>query len=155
MYDTQASWQPDPVELPPDSEPDTISIGPVTGIPVYRENDPRHAEDRAAWSAANKKAQAMHSAGELLSGLGDPDWRVRHACVDRLIARARSDPRALPALLKAAMSDDAWQVRDAVVMRLCDFGGDSVLNALRAAATDPHPEVRWSATYSLRQLGAK
>lgn len=141
------------MERQSDHQPDTISIGPVTGIPIYRESDPRDAEEDVGWSAARKKAQALHSADELLSGFGDQDWRVRHECVDRLIARARSDPRTFPALIEAATSDEAWQVRDAVVLRLCDFDLRSVIDVLHAAAGDPHPEVRWSAAYSLRQLG--
>jgi len=110
-------------------------------------------EDRKSWSAAIKKAQASHSPDELLSGLRDSDWRVRHETVDRLIARAKDDPRTLPSLLEAATSDEAWQVRDAVVMRLCDFERADVLDVLRRAASDPHPDVRWSATFSLGQLG--
>jgi HEAT repeat protein len=103
-------------ELPPEDQPDTIQIGPVGPIPVFHEDDPRLADDRAAWASARRKAQAMLSADELLDGLADPDWRVRHEVVDRLIARAREDPRTLPALLRAAMQDEAWQVRDAVTM---------------------------------------
>jgi HEAT repeat protein len=137
----------------PEDQPDTIDIGPVTDIPVFHEDDPRLEEDKEKWSAATKTAQALHSPDELLSGLGDQHWRVRHETVDRLIARAKNDPRTLPALIQAANSDESWQVRDAVVMRLHDFRSSNVLEALRIAAVDTHPEVRWSAAYSLNQLG--
>jgi hypothetical protein len=80
-------------ELPPEDQPDTFSIGPVGPIPIIHDDDPRFAEDRAAWSAARRKAQAMHSADELVRGIGDPEWRVRHEVVDRLIARASDDSR--------------------------------------------------------------
>jgi HEAT repeat protein len=133
----------------PDQPRRTVSIGPVTHIPVVSEDDP----ELAIWSAARKKAQALHSPDELLAGLDDQDWRVRHECIDRLIARARDDPRVLPALLHVATSDEAWQVRDAAVMRLTDFEPDSVADTLHAAAKDPHPEVRWSAAYALQQSG--
>jgi HEAT repeat protein len=133
----------------------TISIGPVTGIAVVRDDDPRHAGEAARWSAARKRAQALHSADELLAGLSDQDWRARHECTARLIARAPEDPRTLPALIKAAGSDEAWQVRDAIVMGLCQFDLRSVHAVLLRATADPHPEVRWSAAFSLRQLGAQ
>jgi HEAT repeat protein len=142
------------VQLPPQDQPDTFDIGPVKDIPVFHEDDPRLEEDQEKWSAATKEAQALHSPDELLSGLSDPDWRVRHETVDRLIARAKNDPRTIPALIQAASSDESWQVRDAVVMRLPDFHSQEVLEALRTATEDEHPEVRWSAAYSLNQLGA-
>jgi hypothetical protein len=141
------------VELPPEDRPDTIDIGPVKGIPVFHDDDPRLTEERAAWSAARRRAQALHSADELVSGMSDPDWRVRHETVDRLIARARDDSRTLPRLLRAATTDDAWQVRDAVVMRLHEFDQDAVLPVLRQAESDAVSDVRWSARYSLFQLG--
>lgn len=136
---------------PSGDERGTIDIGPVVGIPILHEDDPQ----LAAWSAARRTAQALHSADELLAGLIDQDWRVRHQCVDRVIARAGNDPRTLPALLGLASSDETWQVRDAVVMRLGDFAADAVLDTLHAAEADPHPEVRWSAAYSLGQLRAE
>ena len=58
-------------------------------------------------------------------------------------------------LMKAATFDEAWQVRDAVVMTLSHFDLRSVHEALLTATADPHPEACWSAAYSLRQLGAK
>jgi HEAT repeat protein len=61
--------------------------------------------------------------------------------------------RTLPALIEAAGSDESWQVRCAVVVRLPDFHSQEVLGALRMATEDEHPEVRWSAAYSLNQLG--
>jgi HEAT repeat protein len=141
------------MQLPPEDQPETVDIGPVTDIPVFYDDDPRLEEDKAKWSAATKTAQALHSPDELLSGLRNQDWRVRHQTVDRLIGRAKNDPRTLPALVRAANSDESWQVRDACVMRLKDFPASSVLAALRIAAVDPHPEVRWAAAYSLSQLG--
>lgn len=79
------------VQLPPEDQPDTIDIGPVKGIPIFHDDDPRLEEDRALWSAATRKAQALHSADELLAGLRDHDWRVRHESVDRLVARAKDE----------------------------------------------------------------
>jgi HEAT repeat protein len=139
-------------ELPPEDRPDEIWIGGVGPIPIRYEDDPRLAEDREAWSKSTARAQAMHSADELLAGLVDADWRVRHEIVDRLIARARDDRRTLPALLKALAHDPAWQVRDAVAIRMADFERDAVLPALLTARADPHPEVRWSVEFSISQL---
>lgn len=139
-------------ELPPEDRPDTIDIGPVKGIPIIEDDDPRFQEDRAAWSAARKKAQALISADELLGGLQDADWRVRHEVVDRLIARAGSDPRTLPALLHSLANDVSWQVRDAVAMRVHEFDPAVVVPALERATEDPESEVRRAARYSLQQL---
>jgi HEAT repeat protein len=140
-------------ELPPEDRPDEFWIGPIGPIPIQYEDDPRLDEDREAWSQSTARAQAMHSPDELLDGLVDADWRVRHEVVDRLIARARDDHRTLPALLKALANDPAWQVRDAVAIRLGDFERDAVLPSLLIAQADPHPEVRWSVEFSISQLG--
>lgn len=140
-------------DLPPDDQPDTISIGPVFGIPVIHEDDPRFEDERRAWSRATAIAQRLHSPDDLLGGLHSGDWIVRHESVDRLIARARSDKRTLPALLDAALRDPAWQVRDTVVIRLHEFPNDATVAVLRSALDDEHPEVRWSAGFSLFQLG--
>jgi HEAT repeat protein len=141
------------VQLPPEDQPDTIDIGPIKGVPIFHEDDPRLTEERAARAAATRKAQALHSADELISGMADPDWRVRLETVDRLIARARHDERTLPTLLRAATADDAWQVRDAVVIRLNEFDVDPVLPVLRDATNDAVADVRWSARYALFQMG--
>jgi hypothetical protein len=87
--------------LPPEDQPDTVSIGPVEGIPVHYEDDPRLEAEHRRWSVARRKAQAMHGVDELLRGLHDDDWRVRHEVVDRLVARGKDDPRTLPELLTA------------------------------------------------------
>jgi HEAT repeat protein len=141
------------VSLPPEDLPDVIDLGIVKGIPIVHEDDPRFVHERKAWSAARRRAQALHSADELIHGMSDPDWRVRHESVDRLIARARHDERTLPILIQAATSDEAWQVRDAAVMRLHEFDRAAVLPAVRQAETDPVRDVQWSARYSLIQMG--
>jgi hypothetical protein len=79
-------------DLPPEDQPDEISVGPVGPIPIIHDDDPRFEEERAAWSAATKKAQALHSAEELLEGVRDPDWRVRHEAIPRLVTRWKDDP---------------------------------------------------------------
>jgi hypothetical protein len=112
---------PQRVELPPEDRPDTGDVGPIKGIPIFHDDDPRLTEERASWSAATRTAQALRSSDELISGMSDPDWRVRHETVDRLIARAREDNRTLPTLIRVATTADAWQLRDAVAMRLHEF----------------------------------
>lgn len=139
-------------DLPPEDQPDTIDIGPVKGIPIIHDDDPRFERERAEWSAARKRAQAMVCPDELLVGLQDTDWRVRHEVVDRVIARARTDPRTLPALLLALANDPAWEVRDAIAIRLHEFDREVVVPALERALDDPEEEVRWSARYSLEQI---
>lgn len=93
------------------------------------------------------------STDELLRGLEDDDWRVRHEVIDRAIARASDDRRTLPTLLCLLATDPAWEVRDAIAIVLNKFDQAQVGPALRTATRDPHPEVRWSARYSLFQLG--
>jgi HEAT repeat protein len=140
------------VELPPDDQPDTIDIGPIKGIPVFHDDDPRLEGDRARWSAAARLAQAMHSVDDLLAGLGHDEWRVRQECVPRLAARGKADTRTVPALLTAVIADEVWQVRDTAVMALLDFNCPEAKVMLRLALDDVHPDVRWSAEYVLHQL---
>ena len=143
-----------PDDLPdPDDRPDEISIGPIGGIQIIDENDPRWDLHRAAWSAAMKKAQALHSADELLSGVTDTDWRVRHESIDRLVARWKDDPRTLAAIIERAIHDEHWEVRDAAVMKFVEFDPGDVAGPARAALRDEHEDVRWSARYVLWQTG--
>ena len=109
--------------------------------------------DQAAWHEPRARAQAMLSAEELLAGLVDSDWRCRHEVVDRLVARWRRDSRTVPALLDALANDPVWQVREAVAMGLTGFDPVDVVDALHEAESDQHADVRWSARYSLTQLG--
>jgi HEAT repeat protein len=140
-------------ELSPEDRPDIVWIGPVGPIPILDEDDPRFEEERAAWSRANQKAQALHSAEELLEGVADTDWRVRCESVDRLAVRWHNDPRTLAAILELAEHDSVWQVRDRAMMRLVDFDGDVVAPVARRGLEDPSEDVRWSADYVLSQLG--
>jgi HEAT repeat protein len=139
--------------LPPEDQPDVAWIGPVGPIPIHYEDDPRFDEERAAWSKARKRAQALHSAEELLQGVADDDWRVRHESIDRLVARWHDDPRTLPALLELAEHDPVWQVRDRGMMRLVDFDHETVLPIARRGLKDPSADVRWSANFVLFQFG--
>jgi HEAT repeat protein len=140
-------------ELPPEDQPDVVWVGPVGPIPIHYEDDPRFEEERAAWSHANKKAQALHSAEELLGGVVDDDWRVRYESIDRLAARWHDDPRTLPVLLDVAEHDSVWQVRSIATMRLGDFDPDAVVSVARRGLSDPSGDVRWSANFVLFQFG--
>jgi hypothetical protein len=139
-------------DLPPDDQPDTIDVGPVHDIPVHYVEDPRLVDERAALSSARANAQARHTPDELLAGLDDPDWRVRHEVIDRLAVRAEADPRTPHALIRTLATDPAWEVRSAAAMAIQRFHGPDVVTALRAACLDPHDEVRESAEFSLNQM---
>jgi hypothetical protein len=54
-------------ELDPDG-PDELRIGPIV-IPIIEDDDPRLTEDRALWSAAASRAQALTTWEELRHGL--------------------------------------------------------------------------------------
>jgi HEAT repeat protein len=140
-------------EMASRDDPEAITIGPVGPIPVFDDDDPKLLAIRAARAPAIRKAQAMASADELLAGIRDPDWRVRHEVVDRLIARWMADVRTLPTLIEVASSDSAWQVRDKVALRLSEFDPSSVEPVLRRLLDDPVEDVRWSARFALDQLG--
>jgi hypothetical protein len=132
---------------------DLICIGPVGPIHIRDENDPEFIAEQAAWHEPRARAQAMVPVEDHLSGLADPNWRCRHEVIDRLVARGKNDARTLPALLNALNTNSAWQVRDCIAMTLHQFRGADVEPALREAEKDRHPEVHWSARYSLTQLG--
>lgn len=138
--------------LPGKDERDEVRIGPVS-VPVVDEEDPAEDQGRAAWSAARVRAQSLHNTDELVAGLSDDNWHVRHEVVDRLVARAGDDPRTLPKLLDRLALDPEWQVRDAIAMALLHYPADATAVALRAAVGDSHQDVRWSASYVLHQLG--
>lgn len=129
--------------VPPDEPP----ASPVRDARAVAE------DERAAFSAAARTAQALHTAEELLRGLRHHEWRVRCESVSRLAARWPEDPRTRPALLGAAVHDRSWEVRDTVVLHLAAFRGVSVTAVLQAAAHDPHEDVRWSARFALFQKG--
>jgi HEAT repeat protein len=138
--------------LPPEDQPDAIDIGPVRGIPIIEPDDPRFDSERRAWSEARSKAQAMHSADELLRGLRDDDWMVRFEVIDRLIARAADDERTVPALVVAA-DDPVVAVRETVVMRLGRFSDERAVVAIHRALLDEDADVRSAAEYALGQVG--
>jgi hypothetical protein len=140
-------------ELPPKDQPNVVWIGRVGPIPIHYEDDPRFEDERVAWSKARTKAQALHSAEELLEGVTDDDWRVRFESVDRLAARWHDDGRTLPVLLELAEHDPVWQVRARGTMRLVDFDRDAVVPIARRGLNDPSADVRWSANLGLFQFG--
>jgi len=138
---------------PPEDRPDTIDIGPVTGIPIIDDDDPRFERDRAAWSAARRKAQAMVADADLLCGLSDPDWRVRHEVVDRAVARVADRDHLVSVLVGMLSDDSSEQVRDTVAMCLSKFDAGAVSAVLTTALSDESAGVRWAASFSLFQLG--
>jgi HEAT repeat protein len=140
-------------EVPPEDQPDVVWVGPVGPIPIHYEGDPRFEDERVAWSEARRRAQALHSAEELLEGVTDDDWRVRFESVDRLAARWHDDERTLPALLVLTEHDPVWQVRDRGMMRLLDFDRGAVVPTARRGLNDPSADVRWSANFVLFQFG--
>jgi len=139
--------------LLPEDQPDVVWIDPVGPIPIIEDDDPRFVEERAAWSKARAKAQALHSADELVSGVHDSDWRVRHESIDRLVARWPDDPRPLASLLQLAEHDPAWQVRSEATIPLIRFDPDRVEPAVRRVLKDPVGDVRWAANFVLFQFG--
>jgi len=140
-------------EQPPDDQPDEIWIGPVGPIPVHYVDDPRLERDRAAWRNAAAVADGLVTADELLSGLGNGDWRVRLWVIDRIVARASSDERVVPELIEHLKEDPAWQVRDRIAGALAEFPAEQrVIEALVIAEADEHDEVRQSSAYALEQI---
>lgn len=139
-------------KVPPDDQPHAVWVGPVGPIPINYEDDPRFAEERAAWSHARKAAQTLHSADELLQGVVDDRWRVRFESIDRLAARWHDDPRTLPALMELAEHDCVWQVRSRATMRLVDFDPVAVVPVAWRGLSDSSADVRWSAKFVLLQL---
>jgi hypothetical protein len=139
---------------PPEDRADAIYIGPVGPIPIFHDDDFRLEEDRAREKANAAIADAMQSAEELLEGVREhPDEDVRCRAVPRLVARWRTDPRTVPALLEGLAEDASSDVRDGIAMALGSFDELRVVTALRAALNDENEEVRWSPQYSLAQLG--
>jgi hypothetical protein len=87
--------------------PGVSTSAPIEGIPIVDEADPRFVQEREPGRWPHTQAQALHSADELIEGMSDPVWRVRHDSVDRLVAHARNDVGTPPTLVLAATADEA------------------------------------------------
>lgn len=120
----------------------------------------------------------------LLDRLGDPDWRVRRAAVERLIdgadvcstaegliaalgdpanpgrrggaveALIRCGPGAVPKLVEASAAADP-EVRKFAVDALAGIGDARAASAVLARLVDPEPEVRSAAADALGALGGE
>jgi HEAT repeat protein len=142
-------------QLPPDDQPGVLWIGLVGPIPVFPNDDFRLDADKAARAAAAATADAMRSADELLAGLRHQDEDVRWRVVDRLVARARDDARTGPASISALRDDASWKVRDKVAITMSSFREAEFCAALVQALSDQNKDVRWAASFALRQPGAE
>jgi hypothetical protein len=58
-----------------------------------------------------QEGTALHSADELLAGVADDDWHVRHESIDRLKDCWHGDPRTFPVVAELVEHDPKWQVR--------------------------------------------
>jgi hypothetical protein len=94
----------------------------------------------------------LHSADELLSGVHDPNWRVRHESIDRLKARWHDDARTLPRSWSwlSMTRNGAFGVRQR--WPLGYFDRDRVVPVLRRGLEDSNQEVRWAANLELYGL---
>src|ERR1035437_3447167 len=107
---------------PAEDRADAIHIGPVGPIPIFHDDDFRLEEDRAREKVNAAIADAMQSTEELLEGVREhPDEDVRCRAIPRLVARWRTDPRTVPALLEGLAEDTSSDVRDGIAMALGPF----------------------------------
>jgi hypothetical protein len=78
----------------------------------------RFAEEKTRGEEAMAVAEALHSLHELQQGMEHPDEQVRMRVVPRLLVRGKDDPATLPLLLRLAVQDPSWLVRDTIVSDL-------------------------------------
>ena len=123
--------------LPPTFEAALRDVG-------ARKLEARVAAAKRLGDAAEPEMRVAALAG-LRTLLGDVDARVRGAAVDALIELA--DPRAQGALIERLGDTDAT-VRELSVIALGALPDGVATDALRAATTSEHPEVRFQAVMS-------
>ena len=144
----------------------SFDLGPIKGIPVVDVDDLDLLAPTDAYVQACAVAQAMHSADELVAGMGHGDWMVRWQVIDRLLARAPDDERTIPVLVDHLRHDESPDVRGAIAMALrwlspARRGGehhphhDVIVAALLAAECDPDSGVRWDVQNSLWEFGLR
>jgi tetratricopeptide (TPR) repeat protein len=108
----------------------------------------------------------MHSADELVAGMGHDDWLVRCEVIDRLLARAPEDERTVPVLLEHLRRDESSEVRGAIASALwwlapSPRGGqlhrqhDMIVETLIASERDLDSDVRWHVQDSLYEFGLR
>ena len=125
----------------------------VSVKPRAHPTSPEWANEREAWLAAGRVAQAAHSLEDLAALVTThKDFRVRCEAIPRLRARFPSDKRTLAALTEAARSFDP-EVRETALGALTDVGGKAAAAVIVARLTDRDPDVRAAAGQALAQLG--
>ena len=68
---------------------------------IIRPGDLRFRAEREAWTAAARKVQSLHSADELLAGVADDDWHVRHQSIDSAQGSLARRPANFPGASRA------------------------------------------------------
>ena len=95
----------------------------------------------------------------LSTGLSNPDWRVRVACVRALkeIEVGRDDPAIIPALA-GALADSDVLVREIAADSLQELGPRAISTGPALAqlfGQEPSKNVRWHAVSAFRTIGCK
>jgi hypothetical protein len=143
----------------------SFDLEPIEGIPVT-DDDARALAEPDPYVQACAVAQAMHSADELVMGMGHGDWMVRCEVINRLLARAPDDERTIPVLVDHLQHDESPDVRGAIAratwwLAPSRRGGehhphhDLIVEGLLAAERDPDSEVRWAVQSSLWKFGLR
>jgi succinate dehydrogenase/fumarate reductase flavoprotein subunit/HEAT repeat protein len=103
-------------------------------------------------SVASAAGPLASAAGPLASLAADADPLVRAAALKA--AAAVGCPPPLDALAVAALADPAWQVRAGAATGLGGADSAIAVDALAAAVTDPHADVRKAAVIALGRWAA-
>ncbi len=121
-----------------------LGAGPTA---IRADDDPLRTAERLKTLAEERGEEAVP---ELTRRLDDPSPVIRYQAADLL---AEIDGPTVERLFLDRMTSDSSEVRRVAVSALgrCALGRPA-LDAVRKAARDPHPMVRWAAVLALGQL---
>ncbi len=80
--------------------------------------------------------------------LHDKDWKLRLFATDKLLPNQED-------VMIAATKDERWSIRATAVKKLMQFSDQNAINALKALANDPSPEVSGPVRGRLDELSVK
>ena len=136
-------------------DPDLPDIGWLGGRPVLGWGSPERLVGETGYWARVWAARALlyvwddACEADVMSGLGDPAWRVREMCAK---VAARWEVGAAAEVCAELLGDQTTRVRMAAIRVLAVVGEGEHADPVRRALNDSEQSVRSAAERALRQL---
>ena len=103
-------------------------------------------------STIGPEAKGAHAV--LIRTCSDPYWGIRRSAVKSLVKTEVPPKTAVPILSQISLKDPVYEVQEEAAKCLGLLGekAKSAVPALRMAATNGHPAVKWSARWALERI---